>query len=185
MTNPPHSRSNFITENGLIIIGAKPESFTINDIINVKNLSLIVNLVEEEKVSYLSYLPNSIELIFCPIKSGKAPTKKSANEIFLKIKKAYENGNAVYIHCNGGHGRAGTLGAYVIGKLKNYDAFEAISEIEKWRLTRPDQSRNFIPTPETDTQVAFLVRELGLKKGNTAPDRSDRSWLAAVRKARK
>jgi hypothetical protein len=105
--------------------------------------------------------------------------------LYNNIRAVYNAGQSTYIHCNGGHGRAGTVGAYVLGKLRNLDAYEAIQEIEKWRLTRPDQSKSYVPTPETTKQVSFLVKHLGLKEGHIAPDRSSRSWLKTVKKERK
>jgi N-glycosidase YbiA len=118
------------------------------------------------------------------VKSGKPPAKGETDLILSRVMNAYREGKVVYIHCSGGHGRAGTVGALICGKMYQWDAKESIEHIERCRETRIDTSRNFIPTPETNAQVSFLVKHLGLKEGSIAPDRSDRTWLARVKRER-
>ena len=57
-----------------------------------------------------------------------------------------------------------------------------ITEVARRRESRIDTSRNFIPTPETNAQVRFVVKQLG---GDVIPSRDDKSWLAKVRSERK
>jgi hypothetical protein len=187
MQQPPHSRSNFIVENNTILIGARPEPFTLQSIIDC-GVQFIVNLADnDDSLWYKELLPENIKVVHIPTKNGSPPTFQLASTTICEIQEfLYENTNSkVYIHCNGGHGRAGTFGALLLGKIYNFDAMEAIYEIEKWRLTRPDQSRCFIPTPETQKQVDYIVKHLGLKHGNIVPDRRDRSWLKIVKRERK
>jgi hypothetical protein len=65
------------------------------------------------------------------------------------------------------------------------DAFEAIREVEIKRNNRLDTSRNFIPTPETNKQVQFVQKMLGLHPEHVLQDRSDRKWLKRVHDERK
>jgi ADP-ribosyl-[dinitrogen reductase] hydrolase len=170
----PHERCNYITDE--IIIGACPTKETLK---KMEEFGITVFIDLREKTEYNT---EKIKYHF-PILSGRPPTKKQADEI-LKIVQNLSKNDIVYIHCNGGHGRAGTVAAYIIGKEKNLDASEAIKYIEKARETRQDTSKNFIPTPEMAGQVKFLVSQLGLKSGNIAPDRSDLSWLKKVKSER-
>ncbi len=118
------------------------------------------------------------------IKSGRAPKRDEANILVEKLIKWERENKKVYMHCSGGHGRCGTMAALFLGRKDGLDACEAIARVEYLRSLRPDTTRNFIPTPESCQQVAFLVKELGLKDGHVAPDRSDTSWLACVKSQR-
>lgn len=172
----PHSRCNFIIDNK-ILIGAIPISSTINDIVN-SGVTMIID-VQDKINNYI--VPSNIKYFHFPIKPGGCPTKLQIEEIYGLIINNYNN-EIIYIHCNGGHGRAGMIGAYIMGKMYEWDVFESVSYIEKSRNTRLDTSRNFIPTPETNKQIKFLYDSLGLKEGNIKPDRSDRRWLKSLRK---
>jgi protein-tyrosine phosphatase len=173
----PHSRCNFITDNNLILIGARPIKETIDSLISF-NIKLFVNLEDSKDAEwYKALLPSDRQYLHKPIKNGKAPSIKDALQIFDIVKTCYSKGELTYIHCNGGHGRAATIGAFIIGTLFSLSAPKAIAQIEKYRESRIDKSRNFIPTPETNLQVEFLVKRLGAAKTEIIPDRSDRSWL--------
>ena len=68
--------------------------------------------------------------------------------------------------------------------MYNFDTVEAIEYVEKCRNDRKDNSRNFIPIPEMQVQVNLIEKFLGLKDGNTKPDRSNTDWLKKVIKYR-
>jgi hypothetical protein len=168
-TNLPHERCNFITKN--IMLGACPISETLKKIEDF-GVEIFIDLREQTNYN------TTREKYHFPIVGGKPPAKHQAESI-LKIVKNNPN-KLIYIHCNGGHGRAGTVGAYLMGKLYGLDTSQAVSHIEKCRETRIDKSRNFIPTPEMNAQIKFLIREIGLKAGTSAPDRSNTSWLSSI-----
>jgi protein-tyrosine phosphatase len=181
----PHSRCNKITEDGLILLGAKPTIDTL-PLLLTAGVKLFINLEDnKEKDWYKDQLTDNIEYVSIPTKSGSPPSLKSAQLAFEKIQAVYSKKEISYIHCSGGHGRAGTLGAFLLGRMKNITAPQAIQEIELWRESRPDTSRNFIPTPESVSQVKFLVKQLGVKDGEIIPDRTNTDWLKKVKKERK
>lgn len=166
---PPHSRSNFLTVDRRIIVGAIPQdpstlvAYGVTVILNLSGKEYSV----DEKIIYLSY----------PIGSGKAPSIKMANEILARLLDFNSQNHIIYIHCVGGHGRAGTIAALLVGRLYQWDAIDAIQYVEKMRETREDTSRNFIPTPEMPAQVNLVVKLLGNHLGRPIPDRSDKSWM--------
>lgn len=174
----PHSRCNFITEDQLIMVGAKPIDNTICDILSV-GVTMVVNL--EKKRDY--ELPDHVTYIHLPTNPGSAPSLLKCKKVAEQVMQAHKDGRKIYIHCSGGHGRAGAFGAYLLGRMSNgsMDAADAIRRIEIARETRQDTSRNFIPTPETNAQVKFLVDNLGLRAGHARPDRSDVRWLQRVK----
>lgn len=164
--NLPHERCNFITNK--IMIGACPIVETLKKMEDY-GIDIFIDLRSDT-----NYNTKKQKYHF-PMMPGKPPSIKQANDILEIVLKNPDK--LIYIHCNGGNGRAGTIGAYLIGKMYNMDTYEAVSHIEKQRNTRIDKSRNFIPTPEMPLQIKFLVKHLGLKKNNNAPNRSDKSWL--------
>lgn len=177
----PHSRCNWVEDSHLLLVGAKPIPETLKLLLKA-DVKIFINLTDDSW--YKDQLPQDVEYIQLPIVSGRAPTKKSGLELFNSMKSYFEQGKRMYLHCNGGHGRAGTMASLFIGKIQGLDASEAIELVYKARNTRIDTSRNFIPVPETNTQVKFLVGQLGLKSGHQVPNRSDRSWLKKVRNER-
>ena len=178
-----HTRSNFITEDGLIAMGSCPPGDSFQKMLDM-GIELFVSL-EQEIPWYKNTVGNTVKIIHIPIKSGHAPSMKLAKHLVEDIIEAYKLKKRVYIHCNGGHGRAGTISALVVGKLYSLDACDAISTIEKYRETRQDTSRNFIPCPETNAQVALISKILGVSPNKKLPDRSDRTWLSIVKAERK
>lgn len=169
----PHSRCNFILER--ILIGAKPIKETLNQIINC-GVNVFVNLCSNQKTE-LEY-PDHCHIIHFPIQPGKAsPIKKTKELIELLYSIWLDNNNFLYIHCEGGHGRSGMFGALLYGKIQKVSAPIAIQAIVNARENRFDKSRNFIPTPETNSQVKLIVSILGTNLNEEIPDRSDLSWL--------
>lgn len=175
----PHDRCNYLDPEKLIIIGASPRQEDIERIIE-DGVRLFINLTE--KKDYV--LPDDIFYYNFPIKSGMAPSQKKMKEISELVIEAYNEGIKMYIHCTGGHGRASVIAACVIGKMMNMDAPDAIQYVEDCRNSRVDQSRNFIPVPETQKQVEFIGKILGVGGNKKLPDRSDNSWLQRVKKER-
>lgn len=169
----PHSRANFIGDTWLSV-GARPEDFTLEEI-KRSAPSLIISL-EEKEPWYLGKIESNI--IHIPTATGKPPRKDLAEKAVTEAINALEKGGHVFVHCTGGHGRAGTLAALIYGKWKKVDAAKAIEVVSKSKESRQDTSRNFIPSPETNAQVRFLEKELG----GVGPDRSDMSWLRRSKK---
>ena len=58
--------------------------------------------------------------------------------VTTEIRKRSESGEKVYMHCWGGRGRAGTLGACLLGDLYGIDAEEALLRVQKAFSTRGD-----------------------------------------------
>lgn len=64
-----------------------------------------------------------------------------------------QQGHKLYIHCWGGRGRAGTVGAALLAALYNLDADEALGRVQRAFDTRQDGQRR---SPETPEQHAFV-----------------------------
>lgn len=173
MAKLPHNRSNYLTEDKKIVIGAYPHETNIKKIFH--SFDIIVNLVPGD-IFYEKDVPENVQLIKFPIQPGGYAERKKCIRLVDELIQSYQNGKKIYIHCVGGHGRAGTIASLIIGKLENLDAKEAIEKTYALRNTRKDKSKNFIPVPETQRQVNFIVSILGLQYKNQAPDRTNKEW---------
>ena len=174
MAKLPHNRSNYLTEDKRIVVGAYPHQTNIKKIFN--SFDVIVNLVPGD-IFYEKDVPENVLLIKFPIKEGGVESYQNCVRLVDKLLDHYHDGKKIYIHCVGGHGRAGTIASIVLGRLENLDAKEAIDKTYKLRNTRKDPSKNFVPVPETNTQVKRVISVLGLKYRNKAPDRTNKEWM--------
>jgi protein-tyrosine phosphatase len=160
----PHSRCNFLTSDNLIIIGACSNDTTLNNILNWET-----NIMVDLRVENDYQTPHSVEILHLPI-------KPALQKDFKYLYDSYKLNKKIYIHCSGGHGRSGTIGALLLGMIENLDAYQAIEKLIKLR----DTSRNFVPIPEMEYQVHYLVKHLGLNNGHVNPDRSDKFCLKKI-----
>lgn len=178
--NTPHSRCNWLLPN--LLVGAELKD--IRDVRRTKKMCDVFVCLTEFRPSYADrFKMDEHTFKHYPISQGRAPSRSKAEEIVSEILEIMKS-TTVYMHCSGGHGRVGMIGAMIVGKLKELDACEAIEYVERSRATRIDTSRNFIPTPESTAQVRLVANYLGVPKGSKLPDRSDRGWLKRVKMER-
>ncbi len=64
----------------------------------------------------------------------------------------------LYLHCWGGRGRAGTVGACLLAKLYGVGAEEALQRIDRAFSTRKDGANR---SPETPEQQQFVREFIG------------------------
>lgn len=72
------------------------------------------------------------------------------NDLAARIQK----GQVVYLHCWGGRGRAGTVGAAFLASLYGLSAEQALERVQKAFDTRNDGGRK---SPETNEQIEFVT----------------------------
>jgi len=70
------------------------------------------------------------------------------------INDRIKKGECVYIHCWGGRGRAGTVGAATLSAMYGLSAVESLERIQKAFDTRNDGGRL---SPESPEQVEFVT----------------------------
>ena len=89
-----------------------------------------------------------------PILDGAAPSRATLEAILDAIDGALARGHTVYVHCQGGRGRTGTvIAAWWIrhGVVRSVEA--AIDALRQRRVGQPHGSR---PSPETAAQLRLL-----------------------------
>lgn len=177
----PHSRCNWVIPSRLLV-GAEPTADTLPAILSFG----VTKFICLSDCHYESSLPFNVALIKAHMRHGAAGTQKAvellANQV---VDDMHKTSARIYMHCRGGHGRAGMLGAIIAGLYYGLKCVRAIAYIEEKRNERPDKSHNFIPTPETTAQVKMVAAIIQLEDNAQLPDRSSRLWLKRVQKERK
>lgn len=69
------------------------------------------------------------------------------------LKQRLAAGERLYIHCWGGRGRAGTVGACLLAAAYGLSEKEALERVQRAFDTRRDENRR---SPETEAQLAFV-----------------------------
>mmetsp|Transcript_18848 Transcript_18848/g.52798 ORF Transcript_18848/g.52798 Transcript_18848/m.52798 type:complete len:321 (-) Transcript_18848:255-1217(-) len=98
----------------------------------------------------------SYELFFLhhPVEDlGVPDSKEGLHALIDDLVTRMEQGEKLYIHCWGGRGRAGLVGACLLREAYGISAEEALTRVQKAFDTRID---NKLRSPETDEQHAFV-----------------------------
>jgi hypothetical protein len=94
-----------------------------------------------------------LDFLHSPITDLSVPSPEQLEGIVEEISVRLKEGDVMYLHCWGGRGRAGTIGACVLGRMYGLDAEEALERVQRSFDTRNDGGRK---SPETDEQVALV-----------------------------
>ena len=93
----------------------------------------------------------------CPIPDLGVPESGIAAALVDDVIARLSAGERIYLHCWGGRGRAGTIGACVLGKLYSVSAEEALARVDAALRTREPDGRS----PEKEEQREFVRAFLG------------------------
>lgn len=172
----PHENCNYIENSKSILIGSElfEEQMKCLTSIGVKT---IINLTDIRKYK----IKGDMEYHQIEIKSGKSPSQKKLTLILDIIKESLSNDKKVYIHSKNGSGRSGLIAAIIYGKLNDEDAVSSINHVTMCRNSRTNKSKNFIPIPETDTQIKFIGKILGVSNSNILPSRDKKDWMKILK----
>jgi alanine transaminase len=93
----------------------------------------------------------------CPIPDLGVPSVEAAEAVVADLCARLTAGERVYLHCWGGRGRAGTVGACVLGRLYGVSVDEALARVDAGLRTREPGGRS----PEKEEQREFVRAFLG------------------------
>jgi len=152
--------SYFIPDKGLF--GSYPDPTEVEYLEGI-GVKYFINLTtENDKLS--PYCLNTSEMISFPIDDCRPPTDTILFIRFIirlsSIIKNLHHNKLVYIHCRGGHGRAGVVVACVLCYLYNYhpkDALDLTNDLHNQRKEMREKWR-MIGSPQTRSQKGFVVR---------------------------
>jgi alanine transaminase len=99
----------------------------------------------------------TVDFGHCPIPDLGVPNAAALEGVVGDVIARLRAGQVVYLHCWGGRGRAGTVGACVVGKLYGLGAAEALERTDRALATREEGARS----PETEEQRALVAEFLG------------------------
>jgi alanine transaminase len=99
-----------------------------------------------------------LEFLHYPITDLSIPTMSQLDGLVETIIERAKDQDVMYLHCWGGRGRAGTVGACVLGKMYGLSGEEALTRVQRAFDTRNDGGRKSPETPEQQNLVkAYLA----------------------------
>lgn len=91
-----------------------------------------------------------------PIEDLSLPSaERDLKKLLEELEKRIIDGEKLYIHCWGGRGRAGVVGAILLAQMYGLDADEALRRIQRAFNTREDGQRR---SPETNEQHEYVKK---------------------------
>jgi hypothetical protein len=155
------------TQNALF--GKYPSKDELSLIIS-EGVRLIVDLTDAADClpEYACNLPVDVKCVKYPISDRCVPDNDEAFENLIGVViKSIRDNEKVYIHCRGGHGRAGVVAAIVLSKLQPELTAEkiltAINEAHNQRTEMLPKWRK-MGSPQTKSQKTFVQQYLLYKK---------------------
>jgi protein-tyrosine phosphatase len=101
----------------------------------------------------LNYHPKNLHFLHSPIVDLGLPSPEKLDLLLAELQQRLAKGEKLYIHCWGGRGRAGTVGACLLALMWGVPVPEALERVQRAFDTRKDEQRR---SPETDEQHAFV-----------------------------
>lgn len=140
------------------------------DLIISEGVVLFVDLTTPEEITWApikggrgydfgSHSPN-IAYIRCAMED-RTPDARDENQFKRALAVAYKeckNGNKVYIHCRGGHGRSGMLAAILLCMVEGIDSKDSLARIKDAHSTRTIMEPKWrkMGAPQTLAQKKFV-----------------------------
>ncbi|KXZ46719.1 hypothetical protein GPECTOR_41g684 [Gonium pectorale] len=99
------------------------------------------------------YNPVTLQFVHSPIPDLHVPGSTELRALLQDLQQRLAKGEKLYVHCWGGRGRAGTVGACLLAEMYDLSADECLERVQRAFDTRHDGGRR---SPETEEQVAFV-----------------------------
>lgn len=99
-----------------------------------------------------------LDLLHLPIVDGGVTSDRALSNLADDCCQRILNGERLYIHCWGGHGRTGTLVAVILARLYGLSALEALKYTQALHDTRI--SHQSTASPQTQVQIIQVLRIL-------------------------
>jgi len=113
-------------------------------------------------VQQLSMHPDILQFLHFPIEDNEPCSEDSLLiNLTTKIIQQAQRGRKIYIHCYGGHGRAGMIASILIARLFDVDAKTALELCQSSHDSRADPNGvpiSSIPSPATEEQREQVTR---------------------------
>lgn len=96
-----------------------------------------------------------LDFVYSPIIDLGVPSDDKLAQLLDQLVERMQKGERLYIHCWGGRGRAGTVGACLLAKLYGMGAEEALCRVNRAFSTRKDGTNR---SPETNEQQEYVTK---------------------------
>lgn len=121
-----------------------------DEIVKLRNRDLDKFLPPRRKARKFVDTRPELDFLHFGIRDLETPTSAAELDVIVDtVAGRVLRGERVYMHCWGGRGRAGTIGACLLAKLYGIDAEEALTRVQRAFDTRKDNGRK---SPETEQQ---------------------------------
>lgn len=119
---------------------------------NLLNISLLV-LEKSESGELMS----NVAVIQYPTKDRRTMPDYQVVELVMKMYQWYIEGKLMYLHCRGGHGRAGVIAACFLMLKDQISSDDALKIVQEQHSTRTEYTR-WKQSPQTKVQFAQVHR---------------------------
>lgn len=182
----------FITETSAYFVGnqclfgAYPTQHQIQQL-EEWGVDIVVNLTKNDEKKIRPYRTKA-KVIRFPIHDSRVPDDvRGFCALVIHLTREIREGKKIYIHCKGGHGRAGLLVAAILCYLYKITPAKAFIRTSEYHATRPvhstkPQKNNFWKTkgsPQTQEQREFvrsIFQSYKISKGSPFTERGE--WLS-------
>lgn len=108
---------------------------------------------------YREYLSKGDIYLTYPIKDRCSPINLKAFHKFITKLIKYMQTRTIYIHCRGGHGRAGLVVASILSRIQN-NASEALTLTQYYHGLREEMNDKMrkLGSPQTKRQIQFVKK---------------------------
>lgn len=114
-----------------------------SELLGSSYMDLIMKMPESDNIRYFNY----------PVREFGNFTNESMREILDLIYELRDEKRHLYLHCYGGIGRTGA----VVCCFLIEQGLTAIQALEEIKVLRKNISRKWLPSPETDAQIQFVL----------------------------
>lgn len=110
------------------------------------------------KEDLLNIYQNKLDLLHLPIVDGSIANDKAISDLADDCCQRILNGERLYIHCWGGHGRTGSLVALILSRLYGLSGLDALHYTQKMHDVRVSSQNT--ASPQTRSQILQVLRIL-------------------------
>lgn len=172
----PTKESNWVIPK-ILLVGGYPDSANHIKLIQEAGIDTFICLNGVEKSNFYKYeetLPSE-NFVHFPIEDMSIGTDSEIKQLCIVIIEKLLNGNKIYLHCSGGHGRAGTVASIILHIL--YPALTVKQIFDYIQFSHDHRDGNYFgPTYFTsnieDKTLADCFAEGQVPSPQTTPQRN-------------
>lgn len=158
----PTPGSNWLIPNRLLVGECPANEAEISPILQA-GIDTFVCLLDKEDfatrgLSEREYkeITDGLQVVSVPIPDGDVTDDVEAFQLAADITNFLKRGGKAYLHCWGGHGRAGTIGALVLGAWTGWPLPEVLTYVSEAHALREEGGEH--DSPQTIPQVMQIAR---------------------------